>query len=106
MRTITYSSLFENAFHDVVECGKGLYSQQTIKALIGNIRKNKQLLLTFPEMGATEDSINVNNVVFRHIVIPPYFKLIYFVEADNIVFTDLWDTRKNPEELTRNINKM
>ena len=49
--------------------------------------------------GAIEPLLIGREEEYRHIVVKPYFKIIYRVEGDTIYMIDIWDTRRNPEKL-------
>lgn len=94
------------AFDDLVSCGHHFYSQQTLKNLIDEIQHSKNLLSSMPLVGGEEPILEGMEPLHRHIVIRPYFKLIYTIYDNTIFFVDIWDTRRDPDTLANRVNNV
>lgn len=99
MIPVKYTPLFLRAFKDITECGRDVYDQKTQAKLLSALRDCKTKLQDNPLLGARELLLEGQELVYRHIVIPPYFKLIYTIYEDTIYFSDIWDTRRDPKKL-------
>ena len=102
---VEYTSLFMQAFDDLVSCGHHFFSQQTLKNLINEIQRSKRLLTNQPYIGGEEPILEGMEPRHRHIIIKPYFKLIYTIFNDTLFFVDIWDTRRDPDELSNRVNQ-
>lgn len=97
---VILTSLFKRSFNEIFECAQGVYSQRTLSSLFQEITRYKRILQEQPYIGAPEPLLeNVSEATFRHIVIRPYFKIIYTVYDDCLYIDDLWDTRRDPQIL-------
>lgn len=86
-------------------CSGGLYTQDTLRNLMTQIVRSKDYLCHNPHLGAVEPLLEMEEPQFRHLVIRPYFKLIYFVHNQNVVLATIWDVRQNPDTLVSELNK-
>lgn len=102
---VVFTSLFRKEYRRFLECSDGVYSQQTLNSLVSNICNYQIESQSNPFIGAIEPMLCENGTEFRHIVIRPYFKLIYFVDKNNVVLTDIWDTRRNPDVLKERVTQ-
>lgn len=57
------------------------------------------LLLTFPEAGRMEPSLEKEEVDYRYLVVEHHYKLIYCVKSDCIEIVAVWDCRRDPYSL-------
>lgn len=57
------------------------------------------LLLTFPEAGPMEPSLEKEEVDYRYLVVEHHYKLIYCVKSDCIEIVAAWDCRRDPYSL-------
>lgn len=89
-----------------MSCSEGVYSDNTLRLLVGQIRKNRELLSRNPYLGSPELLLeNYTDILYRHIVMKPYFKLIYAIHDGNVYFAAIWDTRRNPQILERQLKE-
>ncbi len=76
-----------------------IYAKSTISKLITKVGYYRLALADNPWMGMKEPYTENYNVVYRRIVIKPYFKIIYYIEGGKVLIYDLWDTRQDPDSL-------
>jgi plasmid stabilization system protein ParE len=74
--------------------------------LIAGIINSAELLCKQPNMGQVEFLLSERSEEFRYLVYKNY-KLIYWInaEADRIEIVDVFDTRQNPIDMVRSIEK-
>mgnify|MGYP001772447898 CR=1 FL=1 len=96
---IIWSEKFLKSTDDYFMQYEIIYSRDVLRKLRKGILKYNRILADNPLMGMVEKEID--GVLFRRIIIKPYFKLIYIVEGDTVVFTSIWDTRRAPDKLIR-----
>ncbi len=84
-------------------CGHGFYSQKSLRALMNTIKSTTIALANNPFMYQRELSLEDRSYGYRRVVIKPYFKLLYFVDGQNVVVDEIWDTRRNPDTLKSRI---
>ena len=63
----------------------------------------EKILLSMPTIGHIEPLLKGMSIMYRSIVISKQNKLIYFIESDNIIIADFWDTRREPKKLAQNL---
>ena len=95
--TDTYNKSLEYLF----TCSQDIYSQSVLRKLRDGIIHYEALLVNNPLMGSIEESLLGMEYEYRNLIIRPYFKIIYRVENEKIYFMRVWDTRRNPEILTK-----
>lgn len=66
--------------------------QQKLKA--GEI-----LLADFPQSGIIESLLSHRPENFRSLVINKIYKIVYFIDVNNVVITTLWHCQQDPEHL-------
>lgn len=60
-------------------------------------------LIHFPRMGPIEWDLSEKDEEYRSLLVRKYFKIIYFIENENIYIAAVWDCRQDPYT---NINKI
>ncbi|MDH6342245.1 plasmid stabilization system protein ParE [Parabacteroides sp. PFB2-12] len=59
-----------------------------------------EILRTHPYMAAVEPYLKGREYIFRSLIIKDgIFKVVYFVDGNNIVITRIWCCRANPRDL-------
>ncbi|MBR1878928.1 MAG: type II toxin-antitoxin system RelE/ParE family toxin [Paludibacteraceae bacterium] len=64
----------------------------------------KELVLTHPQAGAIEPLLTGMRKEYRSFVIANQTKCIYYIEGNDIVFVDWWDTRRSIQTLTSGLH--
>ncbi len=75
-------------------------SVKVAQKIIGQIFARTESLENFAERGRIESDLKVFNQKHRF-VLEGNYKIIYRIEDDNIYVTDVFDTRQNPEKITK-----
>lgn len=59
----------------------------------------------FPEMGKEEPLLVHRSKKYHSYLIPPTHlsKIVYYIEMEQIVIADVWDTRREPKKVTRGL---
>jgi toxin ParE1/3/4 len=76
---------------------QGIPSQK-IDEFRDNIKLSSSQLLKNPYLGQREPRLQHLNKEHRRLT-EGYFKIIYFVHADSIYITDIFDTRQDPTKM-------
>jgi plasmid stabilization system protein ParE len=76
---------------------------KTAKQITLQIIEKTDSLVSFPEMGATEQLLTDRPQIFRYLLSTNY-KIIYWVNSQKkrIEIVDVFDTRQNPVKVKRN----
>ncbi len=104
MIQVKYTPLFLRAFKDITECGQDIYGPKTQVRLVAALKDCKDKLQNNPLLGAREYLLEGEELEYRHVVIQPYFKLIYTIYENTIYFSDIWDTRRDPKKLEERLH--
>ncbi len=67
------------------------------KKLAGLFKETVKLISNYPELGKPTDEENVRIKVVR------YYFLIYEVEKEQISILTIWDSRQNPDKLSKRL---
>jgi plasmid stabilization system protein ParE len=74
-------------------------------ALYNEFLDEIDLLLDFPYIASIEPVLN-HPETFRSLVIRKTYKVIYYLTSDTIVIATIWDCRRNPDKLEREISRI
>ncbi len=96
---VIFTSHFQLAVRSTINKIPQIYAKRTINKLIAKIGDYHLSLADNPWMGMMEPNTENEDVVYRRIVIKPYFKVIYYIEGGKVLLYDLWDTRQDPDVL-------
>ncbi|MBQ3709443.1 MAG: type II toxin-antitoxin system RelE/ParE family toxin [Bacteroidales bacterium] len=69
-----------------------------------SIRLTRKLIGTNPYLGPKEQSLDELPGNYRSIVVNNLNKIVYSIKEDHILIEDLWDVRREPNSLKRQIN--
>lgn len=69
------------------------------------IEHQVNLLASHPHLGAIEPLLKDRQRSYRSLVVHKHFKLVYYIDEkkETLYIIALWDTRREPATLTRNI---
>ena len=101
---VRHTELFDRTMEEILSCGHRYYSRATIKSLYSQYKNFKDLIANNPMLGQTEPLLEGFAMDYRRVHITPFFKIIYTVYDDDVIFVDLWDTRQSPETLISRID--
>lgn len=65
--------------------------------------QKEELLLKNPELGHPEQLLIDKKIQYRSLIFTRHNKMIYYIKADEIRISDIWDMRRNPEILAKRI---
>lgn len=105
VKRIIWTDKFSKSLESLFACLHSIYSIGTLRKLGKDITRNELLLPDNPQMGSIEESLSGLQYEYRSIVIKPYFKIIYRNDKEDIYFIDIWDTRRDPSLLKKNIEE-
>lgn len=84
----------------ILEQGTRLFGEQTALRFFQQLEKQITLLLHNPYMEKREFMQKNFHKEFRSIVVHQHYKLVYFIDKEQIRIVSLFDTRRNPASLT------
>lgn len=87
----------------VLTCGIQLFGVVTAQRLYDRIEDYVGSLAVNPLMGIIEPLLCGRSMEYRSLVVHEHYKLIYRIEGTCIYIVDLWDTRREPNKLSRRI---
>lgn len=96
---IVWTARYNKSLENIFTCARDFYSRSTLKKLNSSIKNAEAMLIDNSLLGAIEPLLRGREEEYRHIVVKPYFKIVYRVEGNIIYMIDIWDTRRNPEKL-------
>lgn len=77
------------------------YSERAASLLYNHILDESERLTIFPLLGIAESRLCNADREYRSLVVRKgRFKLIYFVDGDNIVIAAVWNCRMNPDSIS------
>ena len=98
---LIWTARFNKSMEFIFTCALDFYSRDTLKSLNTNLKKQEALLIANPKIGSKEPLLENRDIEYRHLIIKPYFKVIYTLSEDNIYMMDIWGTRRDPSSLTK-----
>jgi plasmid stabilization system protein ParE len=74
-------------------------------SMVSEIKDSVDNLKYMPLMDSEEPYLSGRQFVYRSLVVKKIFKIVYFIDekADNIVIATIWDCRRNPLKLQKEI---
>lgn len=78
-------------------------SETVAENMVNKLYFSDKPLRTFPYAGSIEPLLKNRKMVYRSLVVERHFKLIYCVENGDVFIMSVWDTRRNPDFLSRMI---
>lgn len=87
-----------------IYCAKQ-FGKRTAEKFIDAIDQQVKRLTQYPELGFPEPLLAKRRRQYRSLMINEHFKLVYYYDEDKdtLFIIDLWDTRREPESLSRRI---
>lgn len=83
--------------------GAQIFGVKIAQRLNDRIEDDVSRLAINPLMGAIEPLLNNRRLEYRSLVVHEHYKLVYRIEEPHIYIVDLWDTRREPDKLSRRI---
>lgn len=93
----------EQAMHDTEEYILQEYGEDASERFMREIKNVAYLLEDMPQLGHFESLLSDYPQGYRSIVVSHLNKLIYYIQDDQIRIAALWDTRREPKALAKNM---
>lgn len=74
------------------------YTAEQREAYADKIFERTRLLLQYPRSGQREERLAALGQEHRRLICD-HFKIVYFIDGDIIRITDIFDSRRNPDEM-------
>ena len=91
---------------NALEYGRDTFGERMMKKFYARILDYEKLLQSNPRMGKKEPLLEKEPEGYRSIVVHQNYKLVYYIEDENIYIVDLWDTRREPLTQADNVNNI
>ena len=96
---IAWSDRAERAYGQIIDFVADEFGITRAKRYASEVYKAVNKLPENPKIGQIEPLLEGSRYEFRRLVIGHLTKVIYRIAEERIEIADVWDTRKNPEEL-------
>ncbi len=96
---IAWSDRAERAYGQIIDYVADEFGATRAKRYMKEVYETVGKLPENPKMGQIEPLLEGSRYEFRRLVIGNLTKIIYRIAEERIEIADVWDTRKNPEEL-------
>lgn len=85
--------------------GYKLFGERIAGNFYWQIKRQSFLLASHPHLGAIEPLLKDRQRSYRSLVVHKHFKLVYYIDEkkETLYIIALWDTRREPATLIRNI---
>lgn len=87
----------------IYDYGVAFDGQKTARKFLSGIWRTIRQVCAHPEASPFEQTLVDTDYQLRSAVAHPYFKVLFWFDeqTDQIIVLDVWDTRKDPDELVR-----
>ncbi len=82
----------------------GVAGERTARKITGKIENHVKKLSANPRVGQREIMFEDSGMEFRYLVEGNY-KIIYWIEDDNVTISTLFDCRQNPERMKEEVGR-
>ncbi len=100
---VVWTAQGNRALEFIMTCAQQFYSRSLLRKLNADLKRVERLMADNPQMGSLELQAEGRNYEYRSIVLCRPFKLIYFIEEGCLYIADIWDTRRLPEILMKDL---
>ena len=85
--------------------GKQVFGLRVAIRFRDKVKNSSYRLSTHPYLGMKELALSDKDKSYRSLVVHSHYKLIYWVdeEQDTVFIAALWDTRRNPDDLSESL---
>jgi len=101
---IEFSEHAEQQLNDIFDF-LSLKNESAAVRIYNDILDQIEKLLSFPQMAAIEPILEEEPEIYRSLVANRQYKVIYYVEAESIHIVDIWDCRRDPDQMKESIKK-
>lgn len=100
---LVWSDKFKNKIKIYFDYCLSNYGETLTKKKRNELDKILKSLLMFPESGRIEQLLQGMNKIYRTINLDKLFKIIYTVSENTITIETLWNMKRNPKTLKKDI---
>ena len=87
-------------FVAILQYCEEMFGWNTARKVRAQFESRLSILQLFPNMGRDEDLLkNKDGLKYRSLALPPT-KIIYTIHSSYIYIHELWNTRRNPDDLS------
>lgn len=84
---------------------KGLINRKTAQKTCALIFSDADILINHPKAGKKEPDLEKRKILYRCLVTKVRnYKLVYYIEDDLVHIIAVWDCRRDPQELKKELN--
>lgn len=103
MAEVEWSKKANRSRVSILAYGAQAFGVEIVQQLNDRIEDYVSRLAGNPLMGAIEPLLSNRRLEYHSLVVHEHYKLVYRIEEPRIYIVDLWDTRREPNELSRRI---
>lgn len=103
MAEVKWSKRANKSRISILTDGAQLFGIAAAQRLYDRIEDYVGTLAVNPLMGIIEPLLCDRSIEYRSLVVHEHYKLVYRIEVTCIYVVDLWDTRREPNKLSRRI---
>lgn len=100
---IVWKKKAENQLNAAVTYGLATFGEKVAGKFYQQIRKYDALLAQYPHLGQREPLLAHRQQEYRSIVMHEHYKLVYYIDQQYLYIAALWDTRREPKQLSAHI---
>jgi len=100
---IKWSLIAEERLKAIFDYFFDVASYKTAFKIVSEIINTVDLLSSMPLIAPIEPILENEKETFRSLVIKRHYKVIYFIEENNVNIVDVWDCRQDPEILKERV---
>lgn len=101
--TVIWLRRAETALRHTEEYIQREFGARAGERFINEVKRIAYLLEQMPELGHYEPLLSGREQGYRSIVINKLTKLIYYIHEDKVLIAVLWDTRREPQSLAKEV---
>ena len=100
---IKWSPLARRSLKEIYQFYLPKTGKEKAYAIVAELKRETRYLLIFPEMGKKE-APDINAPYDYRYIVKGHYKIYYLILPQYILIGLVWDTRRNPESLTKLLN--
>ncbi len=104
MATVKWSTRADARLQEISDYLFDVAGNRTALKITRKIQTHTEKLSANPRMGQREGTFEDSGMEFRYLVEGNY-KIIYWIEDDNITISTLFDCRQNPERMKEEVGR-
>lgn len=100
---VKWSKKALTALDSAIDYGYKTFGEKATTEFYLRIKKHEVYLQDNPNIGSPEQLLSERKSDYRSIVVHKHYKMVYHITRDTVWISDLWDTRREPQKLTKRI---